>query len=457
MYASCGEAWIDPNASQKPQLSNEHQTNMRMLTSPRLMTSVSLFPPHSDKVPKDLVLEATGHFTPGDRLIVAQCKMDKKDRAALIRHYEEIQSQFKEHHTDIQGISPDDLAFHDRAHHRADEMHLNKLRSTRPWEIEDYQGMDGTGPVLSSPLHRADNANVDGGLNVTKTKTLLKPVPSQQWRYVDGYLELRRNVDLVLGVNRTTDESCGLTLEGNSQGGSFPVCLCQKEVDNLYQQWTLDPDGSVCCVADPKLILTLVSRMVIRPSRGSAALGLQLLLSNPFGTELVICENGSTLNGSTQQWHRWRYDSRTGFIFLLTGGSAEDQSETRNNLLEMKQTLFSVPSSGVYQQPTVYRIRAFVNGDSETTAVTVTASSFHQLLDACTSRLKLISAARLFYSLDGSPIKTVDCMERDQLVAVSCGELYIPAKEKKRQIEVKALWARSHCLFPSSVPPGTQR
>ena len=96
--------------------------------------------------------------------------------------------------------------------------------------------------------------------------------------------------------------------------------------------------------------------MVIRPIRGSTTPELQSLLSNPFGTELVICENRATSNGPTQQWQRWRYDNRTGFIFLLTGDPVEDHSETSNTLSEKKslqQSLSSVSTSGVYQQPTV--------------------------------------------------------------------------------------------------------
>ena len=177
----------------------------------------------------ELVLEVAGHLTPGDRLSVGQCRMNKKQRAALVRHYEEVQRQSREHDVvgtyylsstenfpfnpywvpsllDIQAISPEDHAFHDIAHHRADEKRLNKLRSMRPWEIKDYQGMDGTGPVMSSSSHRAGDSSIDGGLTVPTTKKLPKSIPSQQWRYVEGYLQLRHNVDLVLGANRKTDE-----------------------------------------------------------------------------------------------------------------------------------------------------------------------------------------------------------------------------------------------------------
>lgn len=98
-----------------------------------------------------------------------------------------------------------DRMLHKLSHQRADEKRRDKLRSTRPWELEDYQGMDGTGPLIASSSDKANNAGIEGGLRASRTRPP-RSIPTQQWRYVDGYLELRHDCGLVLGVKRKTDE-----------------------------------------------------------------------------------------------------------------------------------------------------------------------------------------------------------------------------------------------------------
>lgn len=61
--------------------------------------------------------------------------------------------------------------------------------------------------------------------------------------------------------------------------------------------------------------------------------GLQSLLSNAFGTELVVCERKANSTAASQQWQRWRYDDRTGFIFLLTGNPGENTADSSGTVV----------------------------------------------------------------------------------------------------------------------------
>ncbi|XP_062517210.1 doublecortin domain-containing protein 1-like [Corticium candelabrum] len=459
LYASCGEAWLDPTSdSSRMQESDDAPRRVslpdRMVGGGNAWTSSS----ESEKILKDVVLEVVGSIAAGDRVSVGGCQMDKKQRAALIRHVNETRLQLSGHDTtEASDVDVGDQMSHCMAHHRADEKMRERLRSTRPWELDDYQGMDGTGPLMPRGVDNTQATqmtNLNEGSTVLKTKKMPRRIPSQQWRYTDGYFELQHADGLVLGIKAKTNESSEMEGDSIKKIDSNVVCLCQKETNNRYQQWMLDEDGFIHTVADSKLVLSLRSRMVLRSFSGSTTAGLQYLLSNPFGTELVVCERLSNPT-SLQQWQQWRYDDQTGFIFLLTGNRKEDTPDSGKK--SVKQVLSTISTSGVYKQPTAYRIRAFVNGESEKTAVTVTASDINELLDLCTVRLGLTSAARRLYSLDGYCVDSLDGLQRDQLVAVSCGETFVEAEEKKRQVAVKALWARSHSLSSPPVPPATQR
>ncbi|KXJ16593.1 Doublecortin domain-containing protein 1 [Exaiptasia diaphana] len=75
------------------------------------------------------------------------------------------------------------------------------------------------------------------------------------------------------------------------------------------------------------------------------------------------------------------------------------------------------------KQPKVICIRAFQNGNRDNFA-RVTAPDMLQLLDACTDKLGLISAARKLFFSDGTPVVDVRQIERDADVYVSCGEAF---------------------------------
>ena len=117
---------------------------------------------------------------------------------------------------------------HCMAHHRADEKMRERLRSTRPWELDDYQGMDGTGPLMPRGVDNTQATqmtNLNEGSTVLKTKKMPRRIPSQQWRYTDGYFELQHADGLVLGIKAKTNEVNELVCKYSDVINNMYVCM----------------------------------------------------------------------------------------------------------------------------------------------------------------------------------------------------------------------------------------
>ncbi|KAJ8416235.1 hypothetical protein AAFF_G00382570 [Aldrovandia affinis] len=102
----------------------------------------------------------------------------------------------------------------------------------------------------------------------------------------------------------------------------------------------------------------------------------------------------------------------------------------RPHSVSIPQPRRSLPSSQLppvfKRQPAVIRVIAHKNWISSKIA----ASNFTMLLEACTSRLKLISAARRIFLEDGREVFRAEHIPNDAYVCVSCGEPFVdPQKE----------------------------
>jgi len=96
----------------------------------------------------------------------------------------------------------------------------------------------------------------------------------------------------------------------------------------------------------------------------------------------------------------------------------------------------------LYSKPKTIRVNAVPNGETKQRAVVVFGGNMKQLLDACTSRLDLNSAARRLFMMDGEEITDFSEIKRDQYVSVSCGEGFLRARDRLHRQELKATWSR---------------
>ncbi|XP_020620493.1 uncharacterized protein LOC110058236 [Orbicella faveolata] len=108
----------------------------------------------------------------------------------------------------------------------------------------------------------------------------------------------------------------------------------------------------------------------------------------------------------------------------------------------------------LYLKPKTVRVKAVPNGETKERAVVVFGASMEELLNACTARLDLSSAARRLFQLDGYEITHFGDIKRDQYVCVSCGEGFLRARDRQHRQELKATWSRLNRQSGGTVIPG---
>ncbi|XP_078391176.1 doublecortin domain-containing protein 1-like [Cetorhinus maximus] len=96
----------------------------------------------------------------------------------------------------------------------------------------------------------------------------------------------------------------------------------------------------------------------------------------------------------------------------------------------------------LYSQPNVKRVLAYLNGDFPDQGSYAWGKTIQELLENCTARLKLRSAAKILFSPDGEQITSWERIERDMLVSVSLGEPFMTSTASRQRVEVRANYAR---------------
>ncbi|XP_036896344.1 doublecortin domain-containing protein 1 [Sturnira hondurensis] len=118
----------------------------------------------------------------------------------------------------------------------------------------------------------------------------------------------------------------------------------------------------------------------------------------------------------------------------------QEQQSKRNSPIATKRTAFK--QSSLYKQPDAKRVWIYLNGCRPEEGTYAWGKSISELLDACTSRLKMPCPARTLYTPEGEPIHSWDDIERDMVVCVSPGRGFITQKELRQLMEIKANYAR---------------
>ncbi|XP_046323465.1 doublecortin domain-containing protein 1 isoform X2 [Marmota monax] len=102
----------------------------------------------------------------------------------------------------------------------------------------------------------------------------------------------------------------------------------------------------------------------------------------------------------------------------------------------------AVQQSSLYKQPNTKRVWAYLNGGRPEDGTYAWGRTVTELLDNCSSRLKMTHPARTLYTRDGELIQSWDDIERDMVICVSMGHDFITQKELKQVVEVRANYAR---------------
>ncbi|XP_015281857.1 PREDICTED: doublecortin domain-containing protein 5 [Gekko japonicus] len=96
----------------------------------------------------------------------------------------------------------------------------------------------------------------------------------------------------------------------------------------------------------------------------------------------------------------------------------------------------------LYNQPTTKRVWAYMNGYKPEQGVHAWGKTMAELLDSCTTQLKMPQPAKALYTPSGDQLHSWDEIERDMVLCVSTGQPFMSRKAMKHDVEVRALYAR---------------
>ncbi|XP_071074231.1 doublecortin domain-containing protein 1 isoform X2 [Dasypus novemcinctus] len=102
----------------------------------------------------------------------------------------------------------------------------------------------------------------------------------------------------------------------------------------------------------------------------------------------------------------------------------------------------AVQQSRLYKQPDKKRVWIYLNGGRPEEGAYAWGETISELLDDCSSRLKMTYPARTLYTPDGELIQSWDDVERDMVLCVSTSHGFATQKELKQMMVVRANYAR---------------
>ncbi|XP_042089242.1 doublecortin domain-containing protein 1 [Ovis aries] len=118
----------------------------------------------------------------------------------------------------------------------------------------------------------------------------------------------------------------------------------------------------------------------------------------------------------------------------------QELQSKRNFLIAPKCTAFK--QSNLYKQPNAKRVWIYLNGGRLEDGTYAWGKTISELLNDCSSRLKLAHPARALYTPDGEPIHSWDDIERDMVICVSTGRSFRTQQELKQLVKIRANYAR---------------
>ncbi|XP_075403805.1 doublecortin domain-containing protein 1 [Tenrec ecaudatus] len=98
--------------------------------------------------------------------------------------------------------------------------------------------------------------------------------------------------------------------------------------------------------------------------------------------------------------------------------------------------------SSLYTQPDAKRVWVYLNGGRPRDGSYARGRNISELLDDCSSQLKMPHPAKVLYTSHGEPVQAWEDVERDMVLCVATGCGFVTQKELKQLMEVRANYAR---------------
>ncbi|KAG5199941.1 hypothetical protein JEQ12_006420 [Ovis aries] len=224
------------------------------------------------------------------------------------------------------------------------------------------------------------------------------------------------------------------SVKGNSRmkvkTKSSPKSVTSDSLDDI------DPSLLTLILRNPIAIWVSCGEPFLSPNgRRVAACQPATMVPNKSPVQLVVVEGGWT--EQTQEEIKLLDLIRHTEAHL---SEVQELQSKRNFLIAPKCTAFK--QSNLYKQPNAKRVWIYLNGGRLEDGTYAWGKTISELLNDCSSRLKLAHPARALYTPDGEPIHSWDDIERDMVICVSTGRSFRTQQELKQLVKIRANYAR---------------
>ncbi|XP_069927699.1 doublecortin domain-containing protein 1 isoform X2 [Oryctolagus cuniculus] len=108
---------------------------------------------------------------------------------------------------------------------------------------------------------------------------------------------------------------------------------------------------------------------------------------------------------------------------------SEVQEQQSKRSFPVVSKRLAVKRSSLYKQPDTKRVWTYLNGSRPEDGTYAWGKTISELLENCSSRLKMAHPARALYTPDGKLIESWDDVERDMVICVATGHDFVTQKE----------------------------
>ncbi|XP_049636652.1 doublecortin domain-containing protein 1 [Suncus etruscus] len=180
---------------------------------------------------------------------------------------------------------------------------------------------------------------------------------------------------------------------------------------------------------------TMKHKMRQLKGRRVAACQPTTMVPNKSPVQPVVVEGGWTKQTSEEIKLMDRIRHTEAHLSKVQGLQSKRHSPVAAKHVTLKQ-------NNLYKQPNAKRVWVYLNGGRPEDGTYAWGRTLSELLDDCSSRLKMSQPARMLYTQDGTLIQSWDDIEREMVICVSKGQGFITHKELKILMEIKANFSR---------------
>ncbi|CAG5132456.1 unnamed protein product, partial [Candidula unifasciata] len=278
-----------------------------------------------------------------------------------------------------------------------------------------------------------------------------------------GYVYCKAAPQLCLTASSTRVESTLLGTESAVSG--FAVCMQKKSLGNPGQVWRCTPEATIYSEAYPNLLLTYLgnkrsvddcSTDVNNSSAGPSGGAAFLIVADPLLKKYKSAQRFAFKQENFHNLGQWKKTEHSNPEWNKLAYSWPVRADGQlNKEYDWPMEGFIIPNAPPLQKPgsnleisgtTPVRLRVLKNFEPNVDlAVSVVGPNLTNFLHTCTGLLNLPHAARRLFDSQGRELFTIQNLERDALVYVSCGEAWagtsVSRIEQKRRFLLNQLSA----------------